>query len=1421
MWGNGTMSERAASSLLVQRARRVCAVAVVALTAGVSCPQYALATHERAALITWAPTSGNSVEFTVTGAWRRSAYSTGSGRCRDVTDTVSPVLGSIPCTGDGGYAGVGDVIVESLGGTVFNFGDSTSVSSPLGALLYVVTAVDPVNDWLYATALDPNSLPAVDTTIAKTYSNGNARTAYIQDCCRVSNDPGGNQHINNPDGSYRIETRVTPGTGNYPPVSTMPPVVLCPRNGLCTFQVPGSDPDGDTVTYRFSTASEASGSSSGFDQPGPPDAPNAAAISGSGLYTWNTTGATVGGSGGTTYYSTQVTIEDRNASNQVKSRIAVDFLIQLVEQAGTPPDFDHPPTPQCGSTITVDPGQNVAFTIQASDVDFGQTVTLNAVGLPSGATLTPGLPTTANPVSSAFAWATDGGDAGTTHLVSFTATDSASLQASCNVTVVVNQCQSDADCADGSLCTTNVCDPMNPNANAGGCVSANVTCDACQTCDPGLGCTGAVCTPVFSPTATPTSSVTPTATVTTTATQTATPTVTETPTVTRTPTVTQTPSVTATGTEVPTATMTVTPTVTLTPTLTDTPTLTLTPTPTLTPTETPVLCGDGQLDPGEACDDGNALDGDGCDSDCTTSDECTYAHAGPATEVFVGGCGAPSYADIASAMAAVGDGDVISVCPGTYTTPVAVTREVTVRSTGGPAATTLHVASGPAIDIQRSGVRIEGFTIRTDAGTAIGADAICPLGAATCGQPGHGSNVIITGNTISDSPVGVSWQRRIDCVTISNNTITETGAAVVLDQQEGDPAVLVRVGKTQCTTPSADCAGNIISGGGASGRLVRVAGLNAIVAGNVVEGSDATGIEVGSVPPAADVEIAENQIRNNGEGVTIRAGGAAAIVQNNNITYTGDGQRHIGLGNESGGAVDARFNWWNSDSGPHQNPGHPVDNRIYAMEVQDRGVGSQTTFIEFLCAPHPGGDESVNGVCDSVVTSEINFVVFGRTPDIAPNGRYISFVSSRDANADVALSVSNGDGGDEVFLLNRKPSGKRESFCIGGKNPGADCDRGDPNNHEQCEGSAVEGQDSLGNVRPAVLNGTCALVSQISDEESGNANAFSPRVTINGNLVFTSTADLAGNLDGSREVFQWSRKDFRRSPGNPLKNPSAVIRAVSDATSQGLDSERPAASNNGRYVLIESEADPVGDNADQNREIFQYDTFRNEKTQVTETVGVDNRRPETASGKQVLFDSTATTLVPGDNADGSRELFYAVWRGGGWEIRQLTDTTPPVENWSGGLAQRGRLAVFTSTADLTGDNADANREVFLVDTKSGQFTQVTHTTGAVENVNPAVNPSGRFITFESTAPAVQFGIGSIATTNRNVYLFDRNCLLYPTPNCAVFKRLSKSNFGDNFAPRISKGRFVVWESTANLADIPGGNPSGDHIIYLYDRRRDD
>jgi len=112
------------------------------------------------------------------------------------------------------------------------------------------------------------------------------------------------------------------------------------------------------------------------------------------------------------------------------------------------------------------------------------------------------------------------------------------------------------------------------------------------------------CTPTHTPTVTP---IPQTATNTVTATATATATGTHT--------------VTATSTATRTATLTHTATATATPTLTPVPptptaTATDTATPVNTSTATPALCGNGNVDAGEQCDDGNTLNGDCCDSTC-------------------------------------------------------------------------------------------------------------------------------------------------------------------------------------------------------------------------------------------------------------------------------------------------------------------------------------------------------------------------------------------------------------------------------------------------------------------------------------------------------------------------------------------------------------------------------------------------------------------------------------------------------------------------------------------------------------------------------------------------------------------------------------------------------------------------------------
>src|SRR5204862_6794090 len=113
-------------------------------------------------------------------------------------------------------------------------GDASSIVSPLGGLLYLVTSIDPTNQWLFALALDPASLPAIDTTISYTYPTTGTFTVPIDSGCRISPPPfsGTNAHINTPDGGYRVEAVVNVGTKNSSPVSTLPPIVQCPINAL-------------------------------------------------------------------------------------------------------------------------------------------------------------------------------------------------------------------------------------------------------------------------------------------------------------------------------------------------------------------------------------------------------------------------------------------------------------------------------------------------------------------------------------------------------------------------------------------------------------------------------------------------------------------------------------------------------------------------------------------------------------------------------------------------------------------------------------------------------------------------------------------------------------------------------------------------------------------------------------------------------------------------------------------------------------------------------------------------------------------------------------------------------------------------------------------------------------------------------------
>jgi len=447
----------------------------------------ASATHFRYGHVSWEVVSGSTVAFTVRGTWRRDDNPSFN-PCIDVTTNAVTA-----CTGMGGFPAVGDVIREDIGDTVLGFGDgSPSVGSPGGPLYYLVQEIDPVDNWLSGIALDPSSLPAIDTKISHTYPGPGTYLAGIDDCCRISTNVAPNSHINNPDLDYKVQTQVQVGASNVSPTTALPPIVLCPRNEICSFYVTATDPDPtDQITFRLASPTEADDGD--FDQPGPPDAPNGAEIDpNTGLYTWDTTGATIG-SQPNTLYSTQVVVEERDSGGNLKGRVAVDFLVQLVDETSTPPVFD---APTCGTTVGATPGVPLAFGVQASDSDAGDVVTLNVSGMPPGAVMTPGLPQSGNPVSSTFTWTPTVSQEGQ-FVVNFFARDTGSNQALCPLILeVTSQCgdgdvDPGEDCDDGNRDSGDCCDQdcaFEPDGTTcmGSSCGEPFTCQA-GTCTPGVG----------------------------------------------------------------------------------------------------------------------------------------------------------------------------------------------------------------------------------------------------------------------------------------------------------------------------------------------------------------------------------------------------------------------------------------------------------------------------------------------------------------------------------------------------------------------------------------------------------------------------------------------------------------------------------------------------------------------------------------------------------------------------------------------------------------------------------------------------------------------------------------------------------------------------------------------------------------------
>ncbi len=289
-----------------------------------------------------------------------------------------------------------------------NVGDSvntTTLAIPgqSSRVIYItVTSINTVEDWFFGT---------YKTRI--TFPGPGSYTLYYSSCCRI------NGLQNNSSGNFRNETVVTIGNGNNGPNSTVTPIInMQTGQAGATFQIPATDPDGDPLSFRLATSAETSANT-----PAP-----GFSVSPTGLATFITTGKVVG-----QLYQAAVTVEDPYGAKSV-----LDFIIRIVN-ISNPPSFDYAVTPASGTVFSVRPGDSVKFKVKAFDMDPGDIVTINAVGVPVGAIFTPPIVTAGgNPDSTVFCWYPTNANLGTS-VINFTAEDNNNVQSNTSVSIIVSQ----------------------------------------------------------------------------------------------------------------------------------------------------------------------------------------------------------------------------------------------------------------------------------------------------------------------------------------------------------------------------------------------------------------------------------------------------------------------------------------------------------------------------------------------------------------------------------------------------------------------------------------------------------------------------------------------------------------------------------------------------------------------------------------------------------------------------------------------------------------------------------------------------------------------------------------------------------------------------------------------------------------------
>jgi Tol biopolymer transport system component len=283
-----------------------------------------------------------------------------------------------------------------------------------------------------------------------------------------------------------------------------------------------------------------------------------------------------------------------------------------------------------------------------------------------------------------------------------------------------------------------------------------------------------------------------------------------------------------------------------------------------------------------------------------------------------------------------------------------------------------------------------------------------------------------------------------------------------------------------------------------------------------------------------------------------------------------------------------------------------------------------------------------------------------------------------------------------------------------------------------------------------------------------------------------------------------------------------LVSVDSSGTLANNNSNYPAISADGRYVVFESNADNlVATDTNAVYDIFVHST----QTDATTRVSVDSSGTQanngsydpaiSAGGRYVAFRSDADNLVATDTNSASDIFVHDTQTG--TTTRVSVDSSGTQANngsYAPAISAGGRYVAFRSDADnLVATDTNGASDIFVHDTQTGATTRVSvDSSGAQANgpsLAPAISADGIYVAFYSGATDL------VANDTNGVYdIFVHNIQAGATTRVSVDSTGAQADF-NSYSPAISaNGKYVAFASGAT--NLVSGDTNGAYDIFIHD-----